>query len=96
MNSADRSHLRLRVPLLSVRCILASRALFIVNVPLQSEPLATFSTEVLKLERNSIVGTIPASVVELSNLKEVHLQGNLMTGSIPAEIINLTNLGKLQ
>jgi Leucine-rich repeat (LRR) protein len=58
--------------------------------------LATFSTEVLALERNILVGSIPTSVGELSNLKEVLLQGNLMTGSIPAEIVNLINLGKLQ
>jgi Leucine-rich repeat (LRR) protein len=53
-----------------------------------------FLTEILKLERNVIVGSVPASIGNLVNLKELFAQGNLMTGSIPTELVNLINLDK--
>ena len=47
------------------------------------------------MERNNIEGSLPLSLFELVNLKELALDGNnLIFGPLPEEITNLTNLGK--
>ncbi|WP_051476114.1 immunoglobulin domain-containing protein, partial [Aquimarina megaterium] len=49
----------------------------------------------LKLDNNNLVGTIPNSISDLSNLKSLSLNKNTISGSIPNTIgglVNLTNL----
>ena len=46
----------------------------------------------LVLERNNLIGSIPAELGNLSNLEELDLRRNILTGSIPVELGNLSNL----
>jgi hypothetical protein len=46
----------------------------------------------LQTARNSLTGTIPNKIGELSNLKHLLLKSNQLTGTLPAEIDHLTNL----
>ena len=46
----------------------------------------------LHLAHNNLIGTIPASLGNLTELRELRLEGNNLTGSIPASLGKLTNL----
>lgn len=46
----------------------------------------------LDLKNNNLVGTIPAAIGALTNLKVLKLRSNKLTGTIPPEIGNLINL----
>ena len=46
----------------------------------------------LDLSNNNLVGSIPTSIGNFSNLQQLKLIYNQLTGSIPSEIGNLTNL----
>ncbi len=46
----------------------------------------------INLYNNHLVGSIPASIVNLTALSHLILQGNQLSGAIPALIDNLTNL----
>ncbi|CAN6238650.1 unnamed protein product [Urochloa humidicola] len=48
--------------------------------------------QVLKLNQNSLNGTIPDTLTNCSNLKELHLYTNFLEGAIPREIGFLKNL----
>ena len=50
---------------------------------------------VLDLSNNNLVGTIPASIMNLVGLIDLRLSNNQLSGSIPAGIGNLTNLTNL-
>ena len=52
------------------------------------------NTAVLQLQliSNNLVGTLPASLGNLSNLTDLSLHSNQLTGSIPPELGNLSNL----
>ena len=54
------------------------------------------SLSVLKLSNNSITGTIPSSLANLSRLTELALSDNYLEGSIPAGIGNNPYLGFLE
>ena len=49
----------------------------------------------LKLQNNNLVGTLPSSLGNLSNLTNLGLNSNQLTGSIPTELGNLSNLSNL-
>ncbi|MEM9991358.1 MAG: HYR domain-containing protein, partial [Bacteroidota bacterium] len=49
----------------------------------------------IALEKNNLVGNIPAELGNLSNLTELYLGDNALSGSIPTELGNLNNLIKL-
>ena len=49
----------------------------------------------INLKSNILVGTIPASIDNLSNLEELDLSSNELTGNIPPEMGNLLNLQNL-
>ena len=51
--------------------------------------------EVFSLNFNNLVGTIPASIENLANLKYLSLYGNQLTGPIPMELGNLAYLETL-
>ena len=53
------------------------------------------NTTVLYLNGNSITGSIPPEIGNLTNLITLGLDDNQLTGSIPPEIGNLTNLQQL-
>jgi Leucine-rich repeat (LRR) protein len=53
------------------------------------------NTTVLYLDGNSITGSIPPEIGNLTNLITLGLDDNQLTGSIPPEIGNLTNLQEL-
>ena len=46
----------------------------------------------LRLAKNGLDGTIPASVGSLTMLTDLNLSANMLTGSIPAELGGLSNL----
>ena len=46
----------------------------------------------LHLQSNNLVGTLPSSLGNLSNLQNLSLYSNQLTGSIPPELGNLSNL----
>lgn len=46
----------------------------------------------LTLQYNNMVGTLPGSLGNLSQLEMIYLTGNSLSGSLPAEIANLTSL----
>ena len=46
----------------------------------------------LNLSNNGLVGSLPGSLAELSNLKELRLDGNQLTGSIPPRLGELSSL----
>ena len=54
------------------------------------------NTTVLYLDGNSITGSIPPEIGNLTNLITLGLDDNQLTGSIPPEIGNLTNLNYLR
>ncbi len=47
----------------------------------------------LELQINSIAGSIPPSIGNLTNLKDLRLYGNYLSGRIPETIGNLKSLG---
>ena len=49
----------------------------------------------LVLNENNLVGMIPASIGNLSELGDLHLKNNELEGFLPIEIGNLSNLGQL-
>jgi len=49
----------------------------------------------LNLRENSLSGSIPADLGDLTNLKYLNLQENDLTGPIPADLGDLTNLTRL-
>lgn len=49
--------------------------------------------ETIVLNENSITGTLPPNMGELTYLKTINLSGNFLTGSIPNELVFLTGLG---
>ena len=49
----------------------------------------------LSLHENSLQGTIPAELAQLTNLASLNLSGNQLTDNIPAELAQLTNLASL-
>ena len=49
----------------------------------------------LRLRGNNLVGSIPPSIGDLTNLELFDIQGNSVGGTIPASIGNLTNLVSL-
>ncbi len=49
----------------------------------------------LNLDRNSLSGSIPAALGDLTNLVKLDLYGNDLSGSIPAALGDLTNLKEL-
>jgi hypothetical protein len=53
------------------------------------------TVEGISLGQNNLDGTIPASLGNLANLKQLYLFSNELTGNIPAELGSLTNLGQL-
>lgn len=54
---------------------------------------ATFdSVTEIDLSSNNLVGTLPASLQDLTNLQNLSLKFNQLTGSIPPELGNLANL----
>ena len=50
------------------------------------------SVSTINLQKNSLTGTIPASLGNLTNLQTLALGDNTISGSIPSELGNLTNL----
>jgi RHS repeat-associated protein len=46
----------------------------------------------LSLPSNNLVGTIPSSIANLSQLTSIYMQGNSISGSIPTEIGSLSKL----
>jgi Leucine-rich repeat (LRR) protein len=46
----------------------------------------------LILHNNNLVGTLPSSLGQLSNVYDLELYSNQLTGSIPTELSNLSNL----
>ena len=53
------------------------------------------SVSSLDLLSNSLIGTIPIELGNLTNLKYLRLDVNILRGSIPSELSNLTNLAYL-
>ena len=53
------------------------------------------SLEELRLAQNSLTGSIPPELGNLTQLEELFLNSNSLTGSIPPELGNLTQLEKL-
>ena len=49
----------------------------------------------ISLASNSLSGSIPPEVGNLTNLSDLNMGGNALSGSIPAELGNLTNLEEL-
>ncbi len=49
----------------------------------------------LSLRSNNLVGSLPSSLGELSNLTNLDIHSNSLTGSIPTSLGNLTNLTNL-
>ena len=49
----------------------------------------------LNLESNSLVGTLPAALGDLTNLESLQLYNNSIIGRIPAQLGDLTNLREL-
>ena len=49
----------------------------------------------LRLGGNSLSGSIPSELVNLTNLRDLYLHDNSLSGNIPAELGNLTNLTSL-
>ena len=49
----------------------------------------------LTLLGNNLVGTIPAELANLANLRYLSLENNQLSGTIPAELANLDNLQRL-
>ena len=49
----------------------------------------------LRLQSNSLIGSIPAELGNLTNLTSLLLDNNTLTGSIPASLGNLTKLTDL-
>ncbi len=49
----------------------------------------------LSLHENSLQGTIPAELAQLTNLDSLNLSGNQLTGKIPTELGRLNNLESL-
>lgn len=49
----------------------------------------------LRLFEQSLAGSIPAKLGELSSLTELYLDGNSLTGSIPGQLGNLSSLERL-
>ena len=65
--------------------------------PVKKEALPAESITVssLKLMLNSLTGSIPRELGNLSNLTHLDLKNNALNGSIPSELGNLTNLNFL-
>ena len=72
---------------------------------LSDEPIGTWhgvttdesgSVIELDLSRNLLIGSIPAELGSLSNLKSLRMSGNNLGGSIPIELGNLTALTNLE
>ncbi|MDP7465645.1 MAG: leucine-rich repeat domain-containing protein [Candidatus Marinimicrobia bacterium] len=62
------------------------------DVELWGNYYSVLNTTVLNLDGNSLTGSIPPEIGNLSNLTYLNLGDNQLTGSIPSEIGNLTNL----
>ena len=53
------------------------------------------TAEVLNLQYNNLVGTLPTTLGNLTNLRYLDLLSNQLSGAIPTELGNLTNLQTL-
>ena len=66
-----------------------------VQVELWGEYYSVKATTELILVNNGLIGSIPSTIGNLTNLNTLVLGGNDLSGSIPNEIGNLTNLQNL-